>query len=73
MLFVFSCAIGMALGLYAGKKRAKGASWCEISSDLGRDLYANASSAWRKVSGPFRKDAGDQNADDGQKEVRDDE
>lgn len=71
MLLIFSCAIGMAFGLYAGKKLAKGASWCEISTDLGKDLYYNASSAWRKVSGPFRRDVGDRNADNRKKKVRD--
>ena len=44
----------LALGLYSGKKRAKGEGWSEITSDLWNDTCHNVKMAWGKVSSPFK-------------------
>ena len=44
------------LGLYAGKKRAKGLGWGEIGKDFCYDAYDLASRALATVSAPFRKE-----------------
>lgn len=56
--FAASLLTGMALGLYAGKKRGNGDGWCKISKDLFDDAVDTAKSVWRKASGPFRKGSG---------------
>lgn len=56
---MFTLAVGVvcvAVGLYAGKKRAKGASWCSISHDFCEDVATTSKSVWMKVSSPFKKD-----------------
>lgn len=53
---VLILVIGMAFGLYAGKKRAKGQTWREVSIDLAMDLWRNAKSAWNKAAEPFRRE-----------------
>ncbi len=56
MWHVLILGTGMAFGLYAGKKRAKGKTWKEVGIDLARDSWRNAKSAWNKVAEPFRRE-----------------
>lgn len=56
MWHVLILGTGMAFGLYAGKKRAKGETWKEVCIDLARDSLRNAKSAWNKVAEPFRRE-----------------
>ena len=44
------------LGLYAGKKRAKGLGWGRIGKDLCQDAYEMAAKTLSTVSAPFRKE-----------------
>lgn len=44
----------LALGLYSGKKRAKGKGWSKIASDLWYDTCRNVKIAWGKISSPFK-------------------
>ena len=46
----------LALGLYSGKKRARGEKWSEIADDLRKDMCHTLRTAYDKVSGPFRLD-----------------
>ena len=46
----------ISLGLYAGKRRAKGMGWFAIVRDLFRDFGRTATSVWRWLSYPFRKE-----------------
>lgn len=55
MMHVFACATGLAIGLYAGKKRERGDGWGKISCDLCSDTIGVAKAMWRRVSGPFMK------------------
>ena len=56
MWHVLILLTGMAFGLYAGKKRAKGKTWKEVGIDLAGDLWRNAMSACNKVAEPFRRE-----------------
>lgn len=56
MWHVLILGTGMAFGLYAGKKRAKGQTWREVIIDLAMDLWRNAKSAWNKASVLFRRE-----------------
>lgn len=56
MWYVLILVTGMAIGLYAGKKRANGQTWKEVVIDLARDSWRNANSAWNKVAEPFRRE-----------------
>lgn len=56
MFYAVVLIVGLAIGLYAGKKRAKGKTWCEVTVDLSEDAWRNAVSAWNKVSCPFRRE-----------------
>lgn len=49
----FSC---LAIGLYAGKKRANGSEWSSIARDLWNGFTSALSSAFEKVLWSFRKD-----------------
>ena len=51
---------GLAIGLYAGKKRARGKTWCEVTVDLSKDAWRNTVSVWNKVSWPFRREKSEQ-------------
>lgn len=44
------------LGLYVGKKRAKGLGWGRIGKDLCQDVYNTASTVISAVAAPFRKE-----------------
>lgn len=46
----------LALGLYSGKKRARGEKWAEIAEDLRKDTCHTLRTACDKVSRPFRLD-----------------
>lgn len=56
MWLLVSFTVGMALGLYAGKKRVRGKTWCEICSDLHEDVAENVKSLWCKACGPFKRE-----------------
>lgn len=46
----------MAVGLYAGKRRAVGSCWSDIARELTNGLIAILKAGLEKVSWPFRKD-----------------
>lgn len=48
-------AAGFTLGLYAGKRRAKGSDWSEIAVEMADKVGSIAVSTWRKVSAQFKK------------------
>lgn len=47
---------GFTLGLYAGKRRAAGKSWCAIAGDMVKGIGYLAQCAWQKLCAQFRKD-----------------
>lgn len=47
--------VGLCVGLYAGKRRAQGAGWGTIGSDMGRSFVGFIVGVFRWVSAPFRK------------------
>lgn len=55
MWHVLALGTGMAFGLYAGKKRAKGETWRQVAVDLSKDVWRNAVAAYDKVAEPFRR------------------
>lgn len=50
---------GLAVGLYAGKKRAKGKTWFEVVVDFSKDAWRNAVSVCKKLAYPFRREKPD--------------
>lgn len=54
----------MAIGLYAGKGRAKGLSWFQISCELARGAWDLVASAFEMVARPFRKEKADGDSHD---------
>ena len=46
----------LAIGLYAGKRRAKGSGWKEIACELAKGARDVAEIAWRKATWPFRRE-----------------
>lgn len=63
MWHVLILVTGIAFGLYAGKKRAKGKTWNEVGIDLAGDLWRNAVSAYNKVAETFRCEKPSKNQD----------
>lgn len=55
MLFASACVMCMALGLYAGKRRARGKGWPHIAAALFADIIRLASGAWRWLASQFKK------------------
>ena len=55
MMHLFACAAGLALGLYAGKRREHGDGWEKIAGDLCSDTIRVSKAAWNIVAWPFRK------------------
>ena len=54
MLYFSIALISLMLGLYAGKRRAKGEGWCQILCDLFFDLCRAMRSIWVHLTNPFR-------------------
>ena len=54
MLYFSIALIGLMLGLYAGKRRAKGEGWCQILCDLFFDLCRAMRAIWVHLTNPFR-------------------
>lgn len=46
----------LAIGLYAGKRRANGSSWHDIAYELSKGACDLAVNAWNAVSSPFKRD-----------------
>lgn len=57
MLYFSSALIGLTLGLYAGKRRAKGEGWCQILCDLFSDLRGSLRAFWVHLKNPFRAES----------------
>ena len=55
MVFVASLILFFCLGLYSGKRRAMGREWSDIANEFMSDAKTIYKSAWKKISGPFRK------------------
>lgn len=55
MMYVIVCVAALMFGVYAGKKRAKGAKWDEIVMDFGMAAFEWASRAYGAISAPFRR------------------
>ena len=55
MLLAIVGLLCLMAGLYAGKKRADGRSWCGIVSDMAVDAFKFLEVVWQKLSYPFRK------------------
>lgn len=54
MLYFSIALISLMLGLYAGKRRAKGEGWCQILCDLFFDLCGALRAIWVHLTNPFR-------------------
>lgn len=65
MIYLVIAVIGLTLGLYAGKRRAKGEDWCQILCDLGYDCWDATHAVWACVTNPFRAEPAGE-ATDGQ-------
>lgn len=48
-------AAALMFGVYAGKKRSKGARWDEIVRDFVMDAFEWAARAYGVISAPFRR------------------
>lgn len=48
---------GFTLGLYAGKRRANGKGWGEITSEIIKGLCSVVSRVWSRIRAQFKKDA----------------
>lgn len=48
-------AAALMFGVYAGKKRSKGARWDEIVRDFVMDAFERAARAYGVISAPFRR------------------
>jgi len=59
VLFFGSMIVGIAVGEYAGKKRARGEPWDKITRDMANHVANAVKSAWDGISGPFRKSKND--------------
>lgn len=54
MIYLVIAVIGLTLGLYAGKRRAKGKDWCQILCDLFFDLRGALCTFMVHLTNPFR-------------------
>lgn len=59
MLTIIIGVLCLALGLYAGKRRAAGAGWSKIVCDLAMASWRFVSRVYEVVSRPFRKGGAD--------------
>lgn len=53
MIYFIVALICLTLGLYAGKRRAKGEGWCQILCDLFYDLCGAIRAIWVRLTNPF--------------------
>lgn len=54
-MFYFSISlISLMMGLYAGKRRAKGEGWCQILCNLFFDMCCSMRAIWVHLTNPFR-------------------
>ena len=58
MWYLMTGAVSMAIGLYAGKRRAIGMGWGEIGKEMSTGVFGVAKSAWSTISSPFRRGSG---------------
>lgn len=67
MVYFCISLVFLMLGLYAGKRRAKGEGWCQILCDLCYDLKEYILAVWTHVANLFRSEpdaaAKDENAE----------
>lgn len=54
MLYFSIALISLMLGLYAGKRRAKGEGCCQILCDLFFDMCGAMRAIWVHLTNPFR-------------------
>lgn len=56
MIYFIVALICLTLGLYAGKRRAKGEGCCQILCDLFYDLCGAIRTIWVRLTNHFRAD-----------------